>query len=168
MSTPVNPRLPISADPETAPTDLVLLCRVRSWVCALPVAHVEETMRPLPIGPLAAAPDCVTGLSIIRGRPTPVVDTGALLGARDRARPRRLVVLRLGERRVALAVEEVLGVRALPGAMLHRLPPLLSEASRDAVTAIGALDDALLLALDTGRLVPQAVWDAVAAGGAVS
>ncbi len=75
-------------------------------------------------------------------------------------------MLRLGERRVALAVEEVLGVRALPGATLHRLPPLLSEASRDAVSAIGALDDALLLALDTGRLVPQAVWDAVVAGDA--
>jgi purine-binding chemotaxis protein CheW len=162
----VNPTLRMPAEPENAPSDLVLLCRVRSWFCALPVAHVEETMRPLPIGPLAGAPDFVTGLSIIRGRPTPVVDTGALLGARDAATPRRLVVLRLGERRVALAVEEVLGVRALPGATLHRLPPLLSEASGDAISAIGALDDALLLALDTGRLVPQAVWEAVAAGDA--
>ncbi len=93
-----TPRMP--AEPQTAPSDLVLLCRVRSWFCALPVVHVEETMRPLPIGPLAGAPDFVAGLSIIRGRPTPVVDTGALLGARDAATPRRLVVLRLGERRV--------------------------------------------------------------------
>ncbi|HZL19784.1 MAG TPA: chemotaxis protein CheW [Polyangia bacterium] len=166
MPTLLNPAIPIPAGPETARAELVLLCRVRSWFCALPVAHVEETMRPLPVGPLAAAPAFVTGLSIIRGRPTPVVDTGALLGARDEAHPRRLVVLRLGERRVALAVEEVLGVRALSGATLHRLPPLLSEAGRDAVSAIGALDDALLLALDAGRLVPQAVWDAVAVGGA--
>jgi purine-binding chemotaxis protein CheW len=158
--------MPTPTEPEIVPTDLVLLCRVRSWFCALPVANVEETMRPLPIGPLAAAPAFVTGLSIIRGRPTPVVDTGALLGARDEARPRRLVVLRLGERRVALAVEEVLGVRALPRVTLHRLPPLLSEASRDAIAAVGALDDALLLALDTGRLVPEAVWDAVTASAA--
>jgi len=160
----------VSAPPaaEVVHADLVLVCRVRSWFCALPVAQVEETMRPLPVEPLAAAPAFVRGLSIIRGLPTPVVDAGALLGALDDARPSRLVVLRLQDRdrRVALAVEGVLGVRAIPTASLNQLPPLLRDASRDVVSAVGALDDAFLMALHAGRLVPDAVWDAIAAGGA--
>jgi purine-binding chemotaxis protein CheW len=147
--------------------DRVLICRVRSWFCALPIAQVEETMRPLPIEPLSGAPAFVLGLSIIRGLPTPVVDAGALLGARDQPRPSRLVVLRLEDRgrRVALAMEGVLGVRTIPTASLDQLPPLLRDASRQAVSALGALDDALLVALDAGRLVPESVWDAIAAGG---
>lgn len=144
----------------------MLLCRVRTWLCALPVATVEETMRPLPVAPLAEGPAFVAGLSIIRGRPTPVVDTAALLGAGQQTSPRRLVVLRLGERRVALAVDEVLGVRALPQVALHQLPPLLSQGSGEAIAAVGALDDALLVALDTGRLLPPTIWDSLTADGA--
>jgi purine-binding chemotaxis protein CheW len=150
------------------PADVVLVCRVGSWLCALPIAQVEETMRPLPIEPLAVAPAFVLGLSIIRGHPTPVVDTAALLGARDRAPPARLVVLRLegGRRRVALTVGAVLGVRTIPAAALDQLPPLLGDASREVVAAIGALDDAFLIALHAGRLVPESLWDTRAAGGA--
>jgi purine-binding chemotaxis protein CheW len=166
MSSVANPTVPAPAA-IAVPADVVLVCRVGGWLCALPIAQVEETMRPLPVEPLAAVPAFVLGLSIIRGVPTPVVDTGALLGARDRPRPSRLVVLRLqdGDRKVALAVEAVLGVRTIPATALDRLPPLLRDASRDVVTAVGALDDAFLVALHAGRLVPESVWDALAAGG---
>jgi purine-binding chemotaxis protein CheW len=166
MPAVANPTVPAPAA-TAVPADVVLVCRVGSWLCALPIAQVEETMRPLPVEPLAAGPAFVLGLSIIRGVPTPVVDTGALLGARDRRRPSRLVVLRLqdGNRRVALAMEAVLGVRTIPTAVLDQLPPLLRDASRDVLTAVGALDDAFLLALHAGRLVPESVWDALAAGG---
>ena len=99
----------------------------------------------------------------MRGRPTPVVDLGALLGAPEAPRPRRLVLLHLGDRRVALSVEGVLEVRAIAGASLHE-PPLLRDASRQAVSSVGALDDALLLALDAARLVPETVWESIADG----
>jgi purine-binding chemotaxis protein CheW len=159
---PTHPAILAAARADSAPVDVVLICRVRSWFCTLPIGFVEETMRPLPIDPLATAPVFVRGLSIIRGKPTPVVDAGALLGAREEPRPRRLVLLRLGNRRVAMSVEGVLGVRAIASASLQQLPPLLRDASRQAVSAVGALDDALLLALDAGRLVPEAVWESVA------
>jgi CheY-like chemotaxis protein len=47
--------------------------------CAFPLHHVGETMRPLPIKPLAGTPGFVCGVSVIRGTPTPVVDLKALL-----------------------------------------------------------------------------------------
>jgi purine-binding chemotaxis protein CheW len=124
---------------------------------ALPVQNVIETMRPLPTEALAGVPPFVRGLSLIRGRPVPVVDLGALVSASEPANPTRFVTLRLGDRRVALAVESVLGIRALPDA-LSGLPPLLADAAAEAVSAVGALDAELLLVLETARLVPDSFW----------
>jgi purine-binding chemotaxis protein CheW len=144
---------------------LALFCRVRERLCALPVAHVVETMRPLAIEPLAAMPAFVRGLARIRGAAVPVVDAGALLGARDEARFTRFVTVRAGERRVALAVEEVLGVRELAAAALQDLPPLLREAGEALVAAVGSLDTGLLVVLHAARIVPSTLWDALEAKG---
>lgn len=136
----------------------VLLCRARSRLCALPLHHLLETMRPLPIEPLAGMPPFVRGLSLIRGGPVPVVDVGVLLGASEPPRPTRFVTLRTGDRRVALAVEGVLGVRELTSESLDALPPLLGDASRVAISAVAALDRELLLVLETAHLVPESLW----------
>ncbi len=67
-------------------------------------------MRPLPIDPDPRADaSYVRGTSRIRGERCPVFDTAALLGVAG-SRPRRFVVVRDDGRRVALAVEAVLGV----------------------------------------------------------
>lgn len=137
-----------------------LLFRVRTRLCALPIAHILETMRPLPVESVASAPDFVLGVSLIRGVPTPVVDAGALIGATEPADFQRYITLRSGETGVALAVEEVLGVRELPPASLKRLPPLLREASVETLSALGSLDAELLTMLKLARTLT----DRVAAG----
>src|SRR5688572_14194200 len=138
-------------------TSQSLVCRVRTRLCALPLERVIETLRPLPIEPLSGAPPFVCGVSIIRGEPLPVVDAGLLLGG-GQARATRLVTLRLGARAVALAVDAVLGVRAFERSALRELPPLLREAAADTVAALDSLDRELLLLLESGRLVPEAVF----------
>jgi purine-binding chemotaxis protein CheW len=140
-----------------------LLCRVRARLCALPLEHVAETMRPLPIESLAGGPGFVSGLSVIRGLPIPVVDAGAVLGMREPARPTRFVTLKAGGKPVAVAVEEVLGIRELASASLRELPPLLREAGSEVVSAVGTLDAELLMVLQTARLVPESVWQALEA-----
>lgn len=142
-----------------------LVCRARALLCALPVARVIETMRPLPVEPLAGAPPFVRGLSIIRGAPVPVVDAGSLLGAGGGERWTRYVALRCGERRVALAVEEVVGVRTLSPEVLGDLPPLLDAAGAEIVSRVGTLDARLLLVLQEARLVPDSVWRSLEASG---
>ena len=152
---------------EGAMMDLSLVCRIDGVLCALPVEHVVETMRPLPVEPLAGAPAFVRGLSIIRGAPVPVVDAASLLGSPD-TQPTRFVMVKAGARRVALAVSDVIGVRALAPEKLQALPPLLREAAADIVTSIGALDDELLLVLRSARLVPDAVWTSAEIGRSAS
>ena len=142
-----------------------LVCRARDRLCALPVAQVVETMRPLPLQPLGAMPPFVKGLAAIRGAAVPVVDLGLLLGAAAPAAPARFVTVRAGARLVALAVEEIAGVRVLAGGDLAALPPLLRDASDGAAAALGRLDAELLYVLELSRAVPDDVWRALAAAG---
>jgi len=137
---------------------LALLCRARTRSCALPLIHVVETMRPLPIVPIAGAPSFVCGVSLIRGEPTPVVDLGALLGADGPPSFARFVTVRAGGRHVALAFEEVLRLQEIPAESMAALPPLLQGASQAAVAAVAALDAGLLFVLDGARALPDTVW----------
>src|ERR1041385_6746695 len=111
---------------------LAVICRVGSRFCAFPVEHAEETMRPLPLEQLAGVPRFVAGVSIIRGSATPVVDARRLLGADETESPGRFLTLKIGERRVALAVDAVVAVRDLGTQAVQELPPLLHEAGADA------------------------------------
>ena len=134
-----------------------LLCSVGACFCALPIEHVVETMRPLPLEPLRGAPDLVRGVAVVRGDVVPVVDAARLLGA-VATRPGRFVLLRVGERRLALAVDRVLGVQQLSASSLHELPLLLGTGPAEIVSEIGTLDTQLLFVLRAMRLVPESVW----------
>lgn len=137
---------------EVAPVHV--LCRSGLLRCALPVSEVVETLRPLPLRPVAGAPPAVLGVAIVRGEPTPVVDLAAAIGAPAGVAPGRFVVVRAGERRVALAVGEVLGVRALDAARLRELPPLLRDARDGAVESIATLDGELVAVIAGARVLP--------------
>lgn len=133
----------------------VLALRAGPTSCALPVAHVVETLRPLPTQPLPDAPTFVLGLAVIRGEPTPVIDLARLLGTAT-GTCTRFVTVAVDGRRAALAVDAVNGVRSLPAGALGTLPPLLREAER--VEAVGRLDAQLLLVLRAARLVSEEEW----------
>lgn len=133
----------------------VLVVRVGPVQCALPVAQVIETLRPLPTQALPDAPDFVRGLALIRGATTPVIELGALLGIQSGACT-RFVSVAVEGRRAALAVDSVSGVRHLPAGALASLPPLLRDVER--IGAIGRLDAELLLVLQAARLVGEEEW----------
>jgi purine-binding chemotaxis protein CheW len=139
-----------------------LLVRVKGRLCALPLNHVMEIMRPLPVEPIFSVPSFVQGISLIRGIPTPVVDLGALLGMPN-AVADRFVTLRVGERQVALSVDYVFGVRELDVSKIGELPPLLHGASKDVVEAMGTLDEQILVVLSAGWELPDEVWQSMTA-----
>jgi purine-binding chemotaxis protein CheW len=147
--------------------DLALFCRAGRRLCALPAALVDEVMRRLPIDPMPGAPPFVLGLSIIRGRAAPVVDLALLLGENE-ARPAYYVSTLLDDRRVAIAIDGVLGVRPITNGALQALPSLIGSTASEFVARLGTLDDELLLVLSNARLVPQQVWDDLGIQGSVA
>jgi purine-binding chemotaxis protein CheW len=146
---------------ETGAAEL-LICRVGGKVCGFALAHVIETLRPLRVEPLAQLPASALGLSMIRGRPTPVLDGRRLLGASSSEPARRFVTLRLGpNRKLALAVDDVLGVRRIPLATLADLPTLARNEPTSESSRLGTLDEELLVVLDHARLLSEAAWQAI-------
>lgn len=132
------------------------MCRVGLRRCALPLHVVIETMRPLPIEPVPGAAAGVLGVAIIRGVATAVLDMASLFDQRSVA-PKRFVTVRTGERVVALAVDEVIGVQAIDRDSLRALPPLLGDARTSRIEAIGSADSELLVVLRSARLAPDAL-----------
>lgn len=127
-----------------------LLFTVGRRICALSIRHVRETLRPLPVEPAARAPAFVLGTTLWRGVPTPVVDTGVLLGDGPIADPTRLVALHTEDGRpVGLLATTVLGVRTLG---VQGTLPLLAD-DREVVAAVGRLDHQLLTVLRAGRIL---------------
>jgi purine-binding chemotaxis protein CheW len=151
-----------------------LLCQVDASYLAIPIVHVIEITRPLPITRLPDAPSWVAGVSVLRGIATPVVDARKLLiddaaahsdehasaGDKPSAPARRpslpspsprWVALRVDGRRVALAVDAVLHAHTLSPDENRAVPPLLA-ASR-AITSLGTLDGKLLMVLEGAQLL---------------
>ena len=144
-----------------------LLIRAGRQLYALRLEHVEETMRPLPVRTVAGVPPFVRGVAVIRGLPVPVVDAASVVGSGDApSLVTRFVALRMAGRGVALAVDEVVGVRRIDRPQLLQLPPLLAGAGDALLSAIGTLDTELFMILRSGHLVPEDVWKAIDAGAA--
>jgi purine-binding chemotaxis protein CheW len=142
------------------------LVRCGARLCALPIEHVVETMRPLPLEPVPGAPPFVRGAALVRGEVTPVVDLRTLLGGDDGPPATRLVSLRVHPGRGAgLLVDGVLGVHHRAALSAETLPPLLQDAAATVVAELGRLDGELLMILRAGALIPEDGWTAQAPRG---
>jgi purine-binding chemotaxis protein CheW len=139
-----------------------LLVRVPGALCAFPLAEVIEIMRPRPIEPLAIQSTYIQGVACIRGLAVPVVQLAALFQGEGLCDlPTRFVTLRVGQRCVALAVQSVLGIADLGDHVLGELPPLLRTVQTELIQNLGTLDAEFLVMLDTARLVPDSMWQAL-------
>jgi purine-binding chemotaxis protein CheW len=118
---------------------------------------VIETMRPLPIEEVGRRHHGVLGLTRARGEAVPVVDVAAFFGSSqstDDVRRRRFVTIRVAQRTVALAVDEVIGVRDVQVNAWEALPSLVAASLDGVVRAMTTADAELVLALDAARMLP--------------
>lgn len=159
--------LATTAVPEIKSGAAQLLCRAGKQYYAVPIEHVIEVMRALPVEPIAEAPHYVRGLAIIRGRPVPVVDVGLLLGGQP-AKSGRFVTIKIGPRTVALHVETAIGIHGFDADTFDQLPPLLRNVATETVADVGTLDSELLITLRAARIVPEKVFAYLDRDGAKS
>lgn len=141
-----------------------LVFRAGSLLCALRLEDVVETMRPLATHPLTGTPPYVSGICIMRGLPTPVVDVSRLLGGGD-AEVTRFVAVRTERSPVAFATGTIFGVRPVAAEPAARHAALLGEGPARLVAAVGTIDAEPVLLLQSMRLVPDGVWAAAAPVG---
>ncbi len=130
----------------------------------LPVCAVQEIVRVVALDALPGAPPIVEGTMNLRGDVVPVLNLRARLGLS--ASPVRLsdnlIVLALGERRVAVRVDSVSDVREFDA--LHRvasgaLSPALTPVV--AMTGVAADEDGTLAIYDPAAFISQAEQQAM-------
>lgn len=118
---------------------------------AVPIAHVKEVMRPLPVSSLARLPSAVTGVADYRGEIAVVLELRTHFGLTPREARGHWIVLRLAELTLALAVDDVIGVVSGDAADVRPMPAGASGVFvRDVVAALPH-QGALVFLLDLER-----------------
>jgi purine-binding chemotaxis protein CheW len=148
---------------EVADTGRCLVFRAGDLLAAVRLQDVVETLRPLAARPLAGTQPFVLGLSIMRGRPTPVVDVALLLTG-SAVPASRWIAVRTPRGPIALATGEVLGLRATED-ITQQNTAVLGPTPARVVEAIGSLDREPMFLLRSFALVPDDVWAAVETAG---
>jgi chemotaxis signal transduction protein len=128
---------------------------------ALPLAAVERAIPMVEISPLPKAPTGVLGAINVHGEPVPVLDLDLRLGRapREHGARAKLVLAQTATRRVALPVDDVLGVVAVAGAAVGPAPDSVPAP----VGGIAALPDGVLLVSDVDAFISPEDDRAVAA-----
>ena len=151
--------LPAPGDPDdadTAPDRALLLVSTGGRIFALPLDLVHEVVTARPATPLPGAPSWVVGLVNLRGRIVTVIDLSARLRLRPAAgsAAHRVVVVRHGERRVGLAVEDVVRIVRTDTRSLEPLAqPDASPGSADFLTHEGRSGSDVFVTVDTDALL---------------
>lgn len=105
----------------------LLLFRVGVELFALPLGAVEEAIESPEIASLPEMPAAMLGVFRLRGRLVPIYTPGTTLGVPLRAEAGAALMTRSGDRRLALAVDDVEDVMELELATL-REPPVMDDA----------------------------------------
>jgi purine-binding chemotaxis protein CheW len=135
----------------------------QSW--ALPLAAVERVVGMVAVSPLPESPVGVRGAINVGGEIVPVLDLDLRIGrpTSDRGLSARLVLARTNTRRVALPVDEVLGVIAVERGRIG--PPV--EQSPAPMAGVAGLEDGVLAIYDLDAFLTaddEAALDAALTG----
>ncbi len=150
----------MSSEPTTpiAPDDgrHIVVIRLGDTRIALRLSVVERVIRAVAVTPVADAPEDVVGLVNVHGTVIPILDIrGAFRVPRKAIAPSdKFVIAGAGRRRVAIPVEEVLGVaEPAPGAAVPAgdILPGLGDFIEGAVT----LADGMILIYDLERFLRE-------------
>ena len=132
-------------DPErfepATPGNRCIAVHVGSALYGVPLDEVQEVIGMRPLTRVFHATDAIAGVTSLRGDVLPVLDLGTLLGVASSGlgHDARIVVVRekTGDRRQAgLSVDDLAGLRDMPGEGLAPTPSTLSDQARDLVAGV--------------------------------
>jgi purine-binding chemotaxis protein CheW len=137
-----------------APLD-VLLIQLSGELYGLPSASVREVLRYRSYTPVPGAPPTLPGILSQRGIILPLVELRPLLGfaITEVTRATRLVIVAHNDVDLALLVEAVLDLAALPADTLGPLPAALDPARARFLRALAQYDQRPVALLDLDEII---------------
>jgi len=121
------------------------------------ILEVREINRMMEITRVPHAPDFVEGVINLRGQVIPVVDLRKRfgLGAIERDKNARIVVVELQDKVVGFLVDSVSEVLRVPRSVVEPPPPIVGGIDSEYIEAVVKLDDRLLILLDLQKLLTK-------------
>lgn len=131
------------------------------------ILKVQEINRMLQITKVPNAPSFVEGVVNLRGKVIPIIDLRSRLNmARiESDNKTRIVVVEIDGKIVGFIVDEVSEVLRIPRSITEAPPAIVSGIDSDYITAVGKLEDRLLILLDLDRVLKTDEIDALASVG---
>lgn len=167
VPTPVEPEAPSVEDaPLTVPFDQIVVFYLDGQRYALPIDRVQEIQQIVALKEVPDPASAVLGMIDLRGAVVPVIDLRALLGLprEELGLDTPMVICEAGGQLLALVVDEVQDVVALPAGCLRRPSSIHSLADR--MIGVCRMDDDLVFLLDIDALFPRDAMRGALGGGA--
>jgi purine-binding chemotaxis protein CheW len=119
------------------------------------ILKVQEINKMTQITKVPNAPDFVEGVINLRGRVIPIIDLRTRLGLEkiDHTKDTRIIVVELDGKTVGFIVDAVNEVLRIPANITEKPPELVAGIDADYITAVGKLEDRLLILLDLNKIL---------------
>jgi purine-binding chemotaxis protein CheW len=119
------------------------------------ILKVQEINRMLDVTQVPNAPPYVDGVINLRGKVIPIMDLRSRFGMarRERDKNSRIVVVELNGKIVGFVVDSVNEVLRIPKSVTEPPPSLVAGINTEYITAVGKLDDRLLILLDLDKVL---------------
>jgi purine-binding chemotaxis protein CheW len=130
------------------------------------INNVQEINRMLQITKVPNTPDFIEGVVNLRGRIITVIDLRVKLGLMklEHGKNTRIVVVELKGQTIGFIVDEVNEVLRIPKSITEAPPKIVGSVNSEYITAIGKLEDRLLILLDLGKIFSIAEFSLMESG----
>lgn len=119
------------------------------------ILRVQEINKMMELTVVPNTPSFVEGVVNLRGRIIPVINLRSRLGLETKAydTETRIIVVDLHDKTIGFIVDEVKEVLRIPKSITEPPPEIVSGVDSEYITAIGKLEDRLLILLDLTKVL---------------
>ncbi len=119
------------------------------------ILKVQEINRMLEVTRVPNAPEYVDGVINLRGKVIPIIDLRRRFGMarKEHDKNTRIVVVELSGKVVGFVVDAVSEVLRIPRSVTEAPPSLVAGIDAEYITAVGKLEDRLLILLDLEKVL---------------
>jgi purine-binding chemotaxis protein CheW len=119
------------------------------------ILKVQEIIRIMSITQVPNSPEAVEGVINLRGRVIPVIDLRIKLGMNrvEHSSSTRVIVVEINNTTVGFIVDAVSEVLRIPQNITEPPPPIVAGINSEFLTAVGKLEDRLIILLDLERVL---------------
>lgn len=127
------------------------------------ILRVQEINKMMDLTVVPNTPSFVEGVVNLRGRIIPVINLRSKLGmpVREYDTETRIIVVELDDKTIGFIVDEVNEVLRIPKSITEQPPQIVSGVDSEYITAIGKLEDRLLILLDLTRILSNAEFSSL-------